>query len=94
MFSFFFGSGKTDSAFFVGGVPSSYSRHRYNWHSVIRKGYWEIGLDDMIIDGVSLAACPKHKSMETKHIKAMSQIQVRERGREGKGREGKERCQL
>jgi len=60
MFSFHFSSGHTDSAFFVGGVPASYARHSFNWHTVIRKGYWEIGLDDMIINGNSLNACPRH----------------------------------
>jgi hypothetical protein len=60
MFSFFFSSGKTDSSFYVGGVPAAYAHHHYNWHHVIRKGYWEVGLDDVVVDGISLGACPNH----------------------------------
>eukprot|EP00300_Choanocystis_sp_HF-7_P000435 c1034_g1_i1.p1 GENE.c1034_g1_i1~~c1034_g1_i1.p1 ORF type:complete len:617 (+),score=119.23 c1034_g1_i1:1-1851(+) len=62
MFSFYFSSGKADSAFYVGGVPPAYANHKYTWHSVIRQGYWELGMDDVLINGVSLAACPKHTS--------------------------------
>lgn len=62
MFSFYFSSGKTDSTFYVGGVPPAYAHHHYNWHHVIRKGYWEVGLDDVVIDGISLGACPRHNT--------------------------------
>ena len=63
MFSFYFSHAADDhpeearSRFMLGGVEPAYAASAFNFHTVRHSSYWELQLDDVLLDGKSLGLC-------------------------------------
>ena len=63
MFSFYFSHAadghpeESRSRFMLGGVEPSYAASPFHFHPVRHSSYWELQLDDVLLDGKSLGLC-------------------------------------
>ena len=70
MFSFYFSHAadghpeESRSRFMLGGVEPAYAASAFNFHTVRHSSYWELQLDDVLLDGKSLGLCrPRNASL-------------------------------
>nr|XP_060627529.1 embryonic pepsinogen-like [Anolis sagrei ordinatus] len=55
LFSVYLGGGGTGSMITFGGIDESYYTGSINWIPVTQQGYWQIGLDSILVNGQAIA---------------------------------------
>lgn len=65
MFSFYLGRGVQDkSKFTLGGYNPKYIKGKLKWHPVIRKTWWTLKLDAVLLNGTDTKLCNEKTKCE------------------------------